>query len=159
MTTTQEKLDEALRKVAVIEIYRGMPADEAIERGIAATGIACNALAALAAEAAQPQAQAAEPVAYYLREYGRYYNAHEIAATLLNPDLVEKGGLIPLYTQPQPAQDAEAAMWRTAFISERQRAYVAQGMGIEQARIHAETDVARAYKALGMQHNDKVSGG
>lgn len=40
------------------------------------------------------------------------------------------------------------AMYREAFISERARNYRAEGMGVEQARIHAEADVNAAEAAL-----------
>lgn len=43
------------------------------------------------------------------------------------------------------------AMYREAFISERARNYRAEGMGVEQARIHAEADVNAAESALSAQ--------
>jgi len=39
---------------------------------------------------------------------------------------------------------ARAEAWKQAFTIERQRLYISQGMKIEQARIHAETDAAIA---------------
>lgn len=57
--------------------------------------------------------------------------------------------ILPLYTNPQPAQDARRIqVWRQAFIDERARSYVVDGMKIEQARIHAETDAAHAEAAM-----------
>ena len=60
-------------------------------------------------------------------------------------DVIESLAAAP---QP-PAEDVRRVqVWRQAFIDERARRYIADGMKIEQARIHAETDAAHADAAL-----------
>ena len=55
--------------------------------------------------------------------------AREIDAATINPSDSDSTLIVP-----------SAECWRRAFTSERAAAYRAQGMKIEQARIHAETD-------------------
>ena len=38
----------------------------------------------------------------------------------------------------------EAMQWKMAFTSAREAVYLREGMAVEQARIHAETDIAMA---------------
>lgn len=46
-----------------------------------------------------------------------------------------------------PAQDFDAEFWKKAWVEERARAYRREGMRVEQAKIHAETDAASALAA------------
>lgn len=55
------------------------------------------------------------------------------------------GDIIAEEYETRPAAAiARAEAWKQAFMIERQRLYISQGMKIEQARIHAENDAAIA---------------
>ena len=56
-------------------------------------------------------------------------------------------GWTPPGEDAPPAQGFDAEFWKKAWVEERARAYRREGMTVEQAKIHAETDAASALAA------------
>lgn len=120
-----------------------------------------NQITPLIRAAYESRAKPAEPVGFVHAHFGMSMIEVQItpasfgewARLKSDPRILHDG--VPVYLDRPPEPSRDANKWRQAWIDERAHCYRAEGMKIEEVRIHAETDATQAAIAMAQESGDE----